>query len=274
MQKQAARESAEAAPMVAMRHIAKVFNPGSAVNEKVVFTDFTLNIRRGDFVSVIGSNGSGKTTMLNVLCGSIPADSGEIEVAGRRVDRLKEHARARFIGRVFQDPQKGSCAALTILENMALADNKGRPYLLGGGVPKKRMVLYRDLLRPLDLGLENQLHTMTGSLSGGQRQALALLISTMTPIDLLILDEHTASLDPRSSETVMRLTKQVVDEKKLTTLMVTHNLRHAAKYGNRLLMMHQGQAVVDVRDEAKTLYSVDELLTIFNGISIEAGNKV
>ncbi|MDL2318306.1 ATP-binding cassette domain-containing protein, partial [Eubacteriales bacterium OttesenSCG-928-A19] len=257
--------------MVCMSHIAKEFGRGS-VNEKTVFTDFSLTIRKGDFVSVIGSNGSGKTTMLNLLCGSIPADSGTIEVGGQRIDGLREHQRARFIGRVFQDPQKGSCASLTILENMALADNKGGHYFLTSGVNRKRTDAYRAMLEPLGLGLENHMGVQVGSLSGGQRQALALLISTMTPIDLLILDEHTASLDPRSSETVMELTEKVVREKRLTTLMVTHNLRYAVQYGNRLLMMHQGQAVVDVADEEKDSYSVDDLLAIFNEISIEVGN--
>lgn len=275
MQVQAKAEPAIATgtPMVQMSHIRKVFNPGS-VNEKTVFADFNLSIRKGEFVSVIGSNGSGKTTLLNILCGSIAADSGAVEVAGKNVTKLKEFERARFIGRVFQDPQKGSCASLTILENMALADNKGKHFFLTGGVNRRRMEAYRDMLAPLELGLEGRMDQAVGSLSGGQRQALALLISTMTPIDLLILDEHTASLDPRSSETVMRLTEQVVREKQLTTLMVTHNLRYAIEYGNRLLMMHQGEAVVDVDNGERNAYSVDELLKIFNGISIEVGNKV
>ena len=269
MQKQTAPDM----PMVTMAHIHKVFGRGS-VNEKTVFDDFNLSITRGDFVSVIGSNGSGKTTMLNLLCGSLPVDSGDILVDGKRMDKLREDQRAAFIGRVFQDPAKGTCASLTILENMALADNKGKHFFLQRGVNRKRTDAYRAMIEPLGLGLENHMNVTVGSLSGGQRQALALLISTMTPIDLLILDEHTASLDPRSSETVMELTEKVVREKGLTTLMVTHNLRYAVSYGNRLLMMHQGQAVVDVREVAREGYSVDDLLAIFNEISIEAGNKV
>lgn len=261
------------APMVSMAHIGKVFGQGT-VNEKTILSDFNLSINRGDFVSVIGSNGSGKTTMLNLLCGSLPQDGGTIEVAGRNIDKLKEYQRAAFIGRVFQDPSKGTCASLTILENMALAEHKGKHYFLSSGVNRKRMDAYCAMLEPLGLGLESQMDTPVGNLSGGQRQALALLISTMTPIDLLILDEHTAALDPRSSETVMALTEKVVREKGLTTLMVTHNLRYAVKYGNRLLMMHQGQAVVDVAGDEKVNTSVDSLLTIFNEISIEVGNKV
>ena len=259
------------APMVHMSHIRKVFNPGS-VNERRVFDDFSLSIQKGDFVSVVGSNGSGKTTMLNLICGSFPIDGGYIEVGGARMDKLSEHQRARVIGRVFQDPAKGTCASLTIMENMALAEHKNKPYLLTKGVNRKRMDAYRAMLEPLGMGLENHLGIQVGSLSGGQRQALALLISTMTPIDLLILDEHTAALDPRSSETVMALTERVVREKKVTTLMVTHNLRFAVEYGNRLIMMHQGQAVVDAADAARDAYPVEELLRIFSEISVELGN--
>lgn len=257
--------------MVRMSHIRKVFDPG-LINERIVFSDFNLSIEKGEFVSIIGSNGSGKTTLLNLLCGTLPLDGGAIEVAGEAVRALPEHRRAAFIGRVFQDPAKGTCAGLTILENMALADNKGRPYLLGRGTDKKRVGGYRAMLEPLGLGLENLLDLPVGSLSGGQRQALALLISTMTPIDLLILDEHTASLDPRSSEIVMRITDKLIREKKLTTLMVTHNLRYAVEYGSRLLMMHRGSAVVDAAGKAKAEYPVEALLKIFSDISVELGN--
>lgn len=258
-------------PMVRMAHVHKLFNPGS-IHEKCVFRDFNLSIRRGEFVSVVGSNGSGKTTMLNLICGTLPLDTGTIEVAGKRVDKLHDHQRAAFIGRVFQNPAKGTCASLTILENMALADNKGKRYTLSAGINRKRMDAYRAMLEPLGMGLENQLHLLVGNLSGGQRQALALLICTMTPIDLLILDEHTASLDPRSSETVMELTEHIVREKKVTTLMVTHNLRFALQYGSRLLMLHQGEAVVDAADEARDQYTSEELVKIFGQISVEMGN--
>ncbi len=263
--------STENRPMVQLEHIRKVFNPGS-VNEKTVFEDFNLSIRHGDFVSVVGSNGSGKTTMLNVLCGSLPIDSGSVIVDGRDVSKLKEHQRAGFIGRVFQDPAKGTCAGLTILENFALADNKGRRYGLSRSVNRRRIDAYREMLCPLHMGLEDRMDQTVGTLSGGQRQALALIISTMSPISLLILDEHTAALDPKSSETVMELTERVVREKQLTTLMVTHNLRFAAQYGNRLLMMHQGAAVLDVADEEKQSCSSEHLVDLFAEISIELGN--
>ena len=257
--------------LVQLQHIDKTFNRGS-VNEKVLFTDFSLNIRKNDFVSVVGSNGSGKTTMLNLICGSLPCDSGAILVGDRDIMRLPEYKRARVIGRVFQDPAKGTCPALSILENMSLADNKGKPFNLTRGISKKRVDYYKSLLETLGIGLENHINLPVGSLSGGQRQALALLTATMMPIDLLILDEHTAALDPKSSERVMELTQHVVSEKKLTTLMVTHNLKFAVQYGNRLLMMHQGHAVIDIQDEEKAACTVDDLLSTFNSISIECGN--
>ncbi|HHV50562.1 MAG TPA: ATP-binding cassette domain-containing protein [Clostridiales bacterium] len=257
--------------MARMEHIYKTFNKGT-VNEVVLFSDFNLSIAKGDFVSVVGSNGSGKTTMLNILCGFTEVDSGKVYLNGRDITGLKEYKRAKFIGRVFQDPAKGTCPSLTILENMALADNKNKSFNLSPGINKKRVDYYRSQLELLKLGLEDKINLQVGSLSGGQRQALALLISTMTPIELLILDEHTAALDPRSSETVMELTQRVVSEKKITTLMVTHNLRYAVEYGNRLLMMHNGGCVIDKAGEEKQNVKVSDLLSVFNEISIECGN--
>lgn len=259
------------AGFVGLHHICKTFNPGS-VNEVVLFADFNLDINKNQFVAVVGSNGSGKTTILNLLCGSIPADSGEITLGGRDIGRLKEHERSKFIGRVFQDPSKGTCPDLTILENMALADNKGAAYGLAPGVNKKHLDFYRSQLELLQLGLEDKMHLTVGSLSGGQRQALALLICTMTPLDLLILDEHTASLDPRSSETVMQLTERFVREKNLTTLMVTHNLKYAVGFGDRLIMMHRGSIALDISGEAKSVLHIKDLTDKFNEISIEDGN--
>lgn len=257
--------------IVRMEHIYKTFNKGS-VNEVVLFTDFNLDISQGEFVSVVGSNGSGKTTMLNILCGSTEIDGGKIFLKGRDMGKMKEYQRASAIGRVFQNPAIGTCSSLTILENMSLADNKGNLFGLGSGVNKKRIDYYRSQLELLKLGLEDKINLLVGSLSGGQRQALALLISTMTPIDLLILDEHTAALDPSSSETVMELTREIVSEKKITTLMVTHNLKYAVKYGDRLIMMHKGEFVIDVSGQDKSEYAVSDLLKIFNEISVECGN--
>ncbi len=258
-------------PLVEMRNILKIFGEGTP-DQMVLFHDFNFSIRRGEYISVVGSNGSGKTTMLNILCGSLPIEGGQVLLDGKDLKKLSEHQRAAFIGRVFQDPARGTCADLTVLENMALADNKGRPYNLRWGVDRKRVDGYRAMLAPLGLGLENRMNQQVGSMSGGQRQALALLLCTMTPIDLLILDEHTAALDPRAADTVMALTDQLVREKGLTTLMVTHNLKYAVNHGTRLLMMHQGKAVIDASGQDRAHYSVDDLLDTFNQISIETGN--
>lgn len=239
-----------------------------------LFDQFCFAVEKGSFVSIVGSNGSGKTTLLNLICGSLSPDSGKILFNGQDISKLKEHKRARKIGRVFQDPQKGSCANLTILENMALADSKNRPYGLTRAVNKKRANYYQSLLSSCGMGLENRLHAQVGTLSGGQRQALALVIANMTDIDLLILDEHTAALDPKSSKTVMELTQKLVREKGVTTLMVTHNLRFAVEYGDRLVMMHEGRCIKDVSGEEKTKTDMDALLTVFNDISLEYGNSI
>ena len=191
---------------------------------------------------------------------------------GRDITREKEHIRSRRIGRVYQNPSMGTCGRMTILENLSLAEHKGKRSNLLPGTDRKRIPYYRELLRPLNLGLEDMLEARVGSLSGGQRQALSLLMSTMTPLSFLILDEHTAALDPKTADIIMRLTDQIIREKKLTAIMVTHNLRYALEYGNRLLMMHQGQAVLDKTGEEKYNTKMEELLRIFNEISIECGN--
>ena len=257
--------------MLELININKNYNPGS-VNELCLFKDFNLTVKDGEFVSVVGSNGSGKTSMLNIICGSIAVDSGKILIHGEDITRQKDYIRQRRIGRVYQDPSKGTCPGMTILENMSIAENKGKPYNLGRGVNKAKLEEYREMLRPLNLGLEDKMGVQVGSLSGGQRQALALLMATMTPIDFLILDEHTAALDPRTAEIVMKLTDQIVREKKMTTVMVTHNLRYALEYGDRILMMHQGKIVLDKVGEEKNQLNTDEIMGIFNRISVECGN--
>ena len=236
--------------MLELKNINKYYNQGT-VNEMCLFEDFSLTIGDGEFVSVVGSNGSGKTSMLNIICGSIPVDSGTILIGGKDITRMPEHRRLRTIGRVYQNPAMGTCPSMTILENMAMADTKGKPFNLRPGTDKRRIDYYRDSLKILGLGLEDKLDVKVGVLSGGQRQAMALLMSTMTPIEFLILDEHTAALDPKTAEIIMELTGKIVEEKKLTTIMVTHNLRYAADYGNRLLMMHQGNVILDKSGERK-----------------------
>ncbi len=257
--------------MLSYEHICKTFNPGTP-DAVTLFDDFNLTVDDGEFVSIIGSNGSGKTTMLNLLCGSLPVDSGRIMVDGNDITHLAEYRRAAHIGRVFQDPKAGTCSDLTILENMALADNKKRRYGLTPAVSRARIDAYREMLAQCGMGLEERLHAKVGTLSGGQRQALALVIANMTDIDLLILDEHTAALDPKSADTVMQLTDKFVRASKITTMMVTHNLRFAVEYGTRLIMMHEGKCIVDIRGEEKKKANVDDLLNIFYEISIEVGN--
>ena len=257
--------------MLELININKNYNPGS-VNELCLFKDFNLTVKDGEFVSVVGSNGSGKTSMLNIICGSIAVDSGKILIHGEDITKQKDYIRQRRIGRVYQDPSKGTCPSMTILENMSIAENKGKPYNLGRGVNKAKLEEYREMLRPLNLGLEDKMGVQVGSLSGGQRQALALLMATMTPIDFLILDEHTAALDPKTAEIIMELTDQVVKEKKVTTIMVTHNLRYAVEYGNRLIMMHEGKAILDKAGKEKKSINTEEIMGIFNKISVECGN--
>ena len=257
--------------MLELKHINKYYNAGT-VNEMCLFEDFNLTVNENEFVSVVGSNGSGKTTLLNIICGSIPIDSGRIIINGKDISRMPEFKRQRTIGRVYQNPAMGTCPNMTILENMALAETKGKPFNLKRGTDKQRIDFYRENLRMLGLGLEDKLEVKVGVLSGGQRQAMALLMSTMTPIEFLILDEHTAALDPKTAEIIMELTGKIVREKKLTTIMVTHNLRYAVEYGNRLLMMHQGHAILDQTGKDKEGTKVEDLLDKFNEISIECGN--
>ena len=257
--------------MLELKNITKVYNPGT-VQETVLFRDFSLTVADGSFVSVVGSNGSGKTSMLNIVCGSIPVEGGKIFMDGKDITKMREFRRYERMGRVYQNPAMGTCPSMTILENLAMADNKGKRYGLGRGINKRRTDAYRAMLEELGLGLEDKLGVTVGSLSGGQRQAVTLLMATMNPIDFLILDEHTAALDPKTAEIVMELTARVVREKHLTTLMVTHNLRHAVEYGDRMIMMHQGHIVLDRKGAEKAATRVEDVLELFNEISVECGN--
>lgn len=257
--------------MLELKSIYKNYNPGS-VNEMCLFDDFNLTVPDGQFVAIVGSNGSGKTSLLNIICGSIQADRGEVLVGGVNIANERDYQRHRTIGRVYQDPSKGTCPSMNILENMSIADNKGKRYGLGAGVNNKRKDYYRELLKGLGLGLEDKLYTKVGSLSGGQRQAVALLMSTMTPLEFLILDEHTAALDPKTADIIMELTEKIVREKKVTTIMVTHNLRYATEYGDRLLMMHEGSVILDKYGEEKRKMNPEQIMHLFNEISVECGN--
>jgi len=257
--------------MLELRNITKVYNPGT-ITEMCLFDRFNLSVEEGEFLSIVGSNGSGKTSLLNIICGSIPIEGGDVIIAGQNIARQKDFQRYRKMGRVYQNPAMGTCPNLTLLENMSLADNKGRPFGLGNGVLKSRMSFYKEQLFALSLGLENKLDEKVGSLSGGQRQAAALVMSTLTPVDFLILDEHTAALDPKTAETIMQLTDKIVKDKKLTAMMVTHNLRYAVEYGSRLIMMNSGQIVLEKAGKEKDRLAVDDILRIFTDISIECGN--
>ena len=253
--------------MLELRGIQKHYNPGTA-HELCLFDHFNFTVGDREFVTVVGSNGSGKTSLLNMICGSIPLDCGKIILRGKDITGMPEYKRLKFIGRVFQDPAMGTCPGMTLLENLSLADNKGKAFGLKKGIDAKRISRYREALRELNLGLEENLDIPVGALSGGQRQALALLMSTMTPIDFLILDEHTAALDPGTAERIMELTDKIVKEKGITTIMVTHNLRYAVEYGTRLVMMHQGKVVMDRSDREKEQLKIDDILDKFNEISM------
>ena len=257
--------------MLELRGISKIYNPGT-VTELCLFDDFSFKVADGEFVSVVGSNGSGKTSMLNIICGSIPVSGGEVLIDGKNINSLREYKRYRMIGRVYQNPAAGTCPDMTILENMSLADNKGKRYGLSFGVNNSRKNYYKEQLSSLGLGLEDKLDAKLGALSGGQRQAVSLLMATLTPIDFLILDEHTAALDPRTAEIIMELTDKIVKEKKLTAIMVTHNLRYAVEYGTRLVMMDKGNIILDRSGKEKQDVKVEDILDIFNKISIECGN--
>lgn len=257
--------------MLKLSHIYKSFNTGT-IDEKNLFSDFSIDINDGEFVSVIGSNGSGKTTMLNIISGDIRPDGGDVILNGENITKLANYKRARRISRVFQNPSNGTCPTMTIFENMSIADNKGKSYNLTKGLNNKRKEFYQTRLETLGMGLENRLGTLTGALSGGQRQALALIMATLSNPDILLLDEHTAALDPKSADIVMRLTDSVVSENKITTVMITHNLRYAVEYGSRTIMMHDGNAIIDVSGNEKDKKTTADYLKVFNEISIECGN--
>ncbi len=248
--------------MLELRNISKTFNPGT-VNQKQALKGLNLTLNDGDFVTIIGGNGAGKSTMLNAIAGVWPVDSGQITIDGRDITRLPEYKRAAFLGRVFQDPMTGTAATMGIEENLALALRRGSRRTLKQGISNSERKLYRDYLLRLGLGLEERLTSKVGLLSGGQRQALTLLMATLKKPKLLLLDEHTAALDPQTAKKVLELTAEIVEEQKLTALMVTHNMRDAIQIGNRLIMMNSGNIIYDVAGEEKKNLTVEDLLQKF-----------
>ena len=254
--------------MLKIEQIVKVFNPGT-VNEKVALNGLTLHVEDGDFCTVIGGNGAGKSTMLNAVAGVFPVDSGSIIIDGVDVTKLSEHKRAKYIGRVFQDPMTGTAATMQIEENLALAQRRGKTRSLKIGITKAERARYRELLKLLDLGLEDRLTSKVGLLSGGQRQALTLLMASLVRPKLLLLDEHTAALDPKTAAKVLEATEKIVARDHLTTLMVTHNMKDAIAHGNRLIMMKDGRIILDIRGEEKKKLTVEDLLEKFNVASGE-----
>ena len=249
--------------MLELQQIKKVFNPGT-VNEKVALNGLSLHLEEGDFVTVIGGNGAGKSTMLNAVAGAFSLDAGAVMIDRVNVTRLPEYKRAALIGRVFQDPMLGTAATMQIEENLALAARRGQTRGLKWGITKAEREKYRALLQPLDLGLEDRLTAKVGLLSGGQRQALTLLMASLQQPKLLLLDEHTAALDPKTAAKVLALSDQIVAENHLTTLMITHNMKDAIRHGNRLLMMSAGKVILDISGEEKRKLTVEDLLHRFS----------
>ncbi len=248
--------------MLTLANVYKTFNTGT-INEKQALIDIKLHLAPGDFVTIIGGNGAGKSTLLNMVAGVYPVDSGTITLAGQNITNQSEHKRARLIGRVFQDPLLGTAADMCIDENLALAQRRGQHRGLGWGIRRQEREQYKKMLSSLGLGLEDRLTSKVGLLSGGQRQALTLLMATLKKPDLLLLDEHTAALDPKTAATVLDLTEQIVEQDHLTTLMVTHNMKDAIRMGNRLIMMHGGRIIYDVSGEEKKKLEVKDLLQKF-----------
>lgn len=252
--------------MLEIMGISKTFNPGT-VNAKTALDNLSLTLKDGDFVTVIGGNGAGKSTLLNAIAGTFPVDCGEIVLDGKVITRLPEHKRAVYLGRVFQDPMMGTAPSMQIDENLALAARRGQRRTLKWGITKAEKEKYRELLKTLGLGLENRMTTRVGLLSGGQRQALTLLMATLKQPRLLLLDEHTAALDPNTAAKVLQISKEIVEANHLTTFMITHNMKDAIAYGNRLIMMDKGKVILDISGEEKKNLTIKDLLAKFAQVS-------
>ena len=256
-------------PMLKLQGVSKVFSRGT-VDEVLALDNISFDVNAGDFITIIGSNGAGKTTLLNLIAGIFPPERGGLVfVNGTDVTGFPEHQRARYMGRVYQDPQIGTAAKMTINENMSLAFMRGKRRGLHVATTQKRREFYREVLAPLGLGLENRLNALVGTLSGGQRQALALVMATMSHPSLLLLDEHTATLDPKTARIVLELSAMIVSAEQMTTMMVTHNMEVALRYGNRLIMMHKGRIIVDMNHAQRQNLKVSDLVTAFERASGE-----
>lgn len=255
--------------MLHLTQINKIFNEGT-LDEKNALDTINLSLKKGDFVTIIGSNGAGKSTLMNMISGVLTPDTGTVEIDGRNVTYMAEHRRAKYIGRVFQDPMAGTAPTMTIEENLAMAFSRNKNRTLKMGVTKKRKTYFKEVLETLHLGLENRLSAKVGLLSGGERQALSLLMATFTEPDILLLDEHTAALDPSRAELITNITKEIVADKGLTTLMVTHNMQQALDLGNRLIMMDKGQIILEVGEEEKKSLTIERLLAEFQRIRGQA----
>ena len=252
--------------MLEIQNIHKTFNPGT-INEKVALNGVNLNLDPGDFVTIIGGNGAGKSTTLNAIAGVWSVDEGKIIIDGVDITKLSEHKRALYLGRVFQDPMTGTAATMSIEENMAIAARRGERRGLGWGITKKERERYKEALKELDLGLEDRLSSKVGLLSGGQRQAITLLMASLKKPKLLLLDEHTAALDPKTAAKVLAISDKIIQEHQLTAMMVTHNMKDAIAHGNRLIMMHEGRVIYDVSGEEKKNLKVSDLLAKFEEVS-------
>ncbi len=251
--------------MIRLERLIKIFNRGT-IDEKLAVDDVSLHIDKGDFVTIIGSNGAGKTTLLNLIAGTCMPDSGDVFIDGKNVNNLPEHRRAKYLGRIFQDPLLGTAASMTIEENLAMAELRGKLRGLRWGVTKRQRHTYRETLRVLGLGLENRLKDSVSLLSGGQRQSLTLLMATISVPKVLLLDEHTAALDPKTASNVIELTRKIIGENHLTTIMVTHNMQQAINYGNRMIMLHEGKVKFDVQGEEKRRLTVKEVVEQFGTV--------
>lgn len=252
--------------MLRIRNLSKIFNKGT-VNESILFDNLSLTINDGDFITIIGSNGAGKSTLLNIISGNTELDEGQITLNDRDITMLPEYKRTKFIGRVFQNPSSGVSPSMTVLENLSMAYSKGNKFGLSFGATKKERSLFKELLKEYSLGLEEKLDVKLGALSGGQRQALSLVMASLSKPSLMLLDEHTAALDPSMSSKVLELTSQIVNENKMTTLMITHDLNDAISLGNRLIMLHRGKIILDIYGDEKKSLTTESLLDYFKNVA-------